>query len=291
VFTETIQQWALHNNIALTAGRPRKPKDKAPVENEVKLTYQRIYAPLRDRVFFSLNELNAAIKEQLAQHHSLCFQRKDYSRLQQFIREEKPLLMPLPQQAYVLHHNTSAKVQRNYHITLGEDGHHYSVPFCYIGKTVSVVYDADTVEIYFENRRIALHTRSYKNNGFTTLKEHMPQSHQRFHEQKGWDGDYFMEQAQTIGPCCTLYIEGMLKSRHFTEQACNSCLGVLRLAKAYGAARLEAACKRALKGSSFSYRTVSNILANHLDTVESSEQFPSFTMPAHDNVRGPEAYL
>ena len=123
VFTDTLNEWALHNNIVLLAARPSKPKDKAPVENEVKLTYQRIYAPLRDEVFFSLKQLNAAITQQLKLHHERLFQKKNYSRLERFINEEKKLLQPLPAAAYYIRHSTQAKVQKNYHITLGEDWH------------------------------------------------------------------------------------------------------------------------------------------------------------------------
>ena len=191
VFTDTLQQWALHNNITLLAARPGKPKDKAPVENEVKLTYQRIYAPLRDTVFFTIEQLNTAIKEQLALHHQRVFQKKAYSRKDCFITEEQPLLQPLPADAYYVRHSVKAKVQKNYHITLGEDWHHYSVPFAYISKSVNAVYDTDTVEIYYEHKRIALHRRSYKKHGYTTCKEHMPESHQRYSEQRGWDEEYF----------------------------------------------------------------------------------------------------
>lgn len=289
IFTDTLGQWALHTNITLMATRPRKPKDKASVEGEVKLTYQRIYAPLRNKLFFSLSELNAAIAEQLAHHHRQPLQKKACSREQLFEQEEKPLLAALPQTEFVIRHSVQAKVQRNYHITLGEDWHNYSVPFTYIGKGVSVVYDADTVEIYFEHRRIALHKRSYRPHGYTTLSEHMPESHRRYQEQQGWDGEYFTTEAEKTGPCCRQYIEGMLKQKQFSEQTYRGCLGVLRLQKAYGAGRLEAACKRALKGGRFTYRTVHNILSNNLDSLE-AEQSTLFSLPQHDNLRGPEAY-
>ena len=129
VFTDTLTQWALHNNIALLAARPRKPKDKAPVENEVKLTYQRIYAPLRDEVFFSLSALNAAIERQLLLHHTTPFQKKSCSRADCFAQEEKSLLQPLPQEAYLIRHSVGAKVQKNYHITLGEDCNTKVLPY------------------------------------------------------------------------------------------------------------------------------------------------------------------
>jgi transposase len=291
VFTDTLTGWALHNNITLLAARPGKPKDKAPVENEVKLVYQRIYAPLRDKVFFSIEQLNGAIKEQLALHHQRVFQKKAYTRQDCFIKEEQSILQPLPASCYYIHHSVQAKVQKNYHITLGEDWHHYSVPIAYKGKCVHAVYDTDTVEIYYEHKRIALHRRSYKKHGYTTCKEHMPESHQRYSEQKGWNEEYFLMQAEKIGCCTYQYIQGVLKGKHFTEQTYNGCLGILRLAKSYGNNRLEAACKRALKGSSFTYRTLSNILSNNLDTLETNGGQPElFTVPKHDNLRGPQAY-
>lgn len=289
IFTDTLIQWSLHNNTTLLAARVRKPKDKASVENEVKLVYQRIYAPLRDKTFFSLEELNAHILEQLKEHHQRSFQKKDYSRYGCFIKNEKILLQPLPSEKYIIKHVAKAKVQKNYHITLGENWHHYSVPFSFIGKTVNAIYDTDTVEIYYEHKRIALHQRHYKPHDFTTIKEHMPESHQRYSEQKGWTAAYFLKEAEKVGPSTELYIQEVLKARRFVEQNYNACLGILRLVKSYTSLRVEAACKRALTGHTYSYTTINNILINNLDTLEPQEHF-LFKMPEHNNLRGPEAY-
>lgn len=289
VFTDVITQWALQNNTALLAARIRKPKDKAPVENEVKLVYQRIYAPLRDKVFFSLSELNSHITGQLKEHHQKPFQKKDQSRLQCFIKDEKASLQPLPKETFVITHVAKAKVQKSYHIILSEDHHYYSVPFSFIGKTVNAVYDTDTVEIYYEHKRIALHTRSYKPHGFTTIREHMPESHQRYSEQKGWTPDYFLQEALKIGSCTHLYIDKVLKSKSFTEQTYNACLGIIRLAKSYSHERMEAACRRALKGQTYNYTTINNILIHNLDTLP-TEELLLFRIPEHNNLRGSAAY-
>jgi transposase len=292
VFTDTIIQWGLHNNVALLAARVRRPKDKASVENEVKLVYQRIYAPLRNTIFFSLAALNHHIVQQLREHHRHLLQKKDYSRHQRFVETERPMLQALPAEPYCIRHSVKAKVQRNYHITLGEDRHHYSVPFGLIGKTVSAIYDTDTVEIYFENKRMALHTRSFKRHGFSTIKEHMPESHKRYSEQQGWTPDYFLGQAARAGPSTVQYIQKVLDARRFTEQTYNACLGIMRLALAYTPQRLEAACKRALTGQAYNYTTINNILVNNLDTLElpGTGQPALFTMPEHNNLRGPAAY-
>jgi transposase len=118
----------------------------------------------------------------------------------------------------------------------------------------------------------------------------MPEGHQRYFEQRGWDGDYFLEQARKTGPYTHEYIKNVLQGKHFTEQTYNGCLGILRLTRAYGPDRLEAACKRAIKGQSYSYRTLHNILQNNLDKLEPTDQPSLFTMPEHDNLRGPQAY-
>lgn len=290
LFSEVLQQWALHYNITLLATRVAKPKDKAAVENEVKIAYQRIYAPLRDDVFYDIRQLNEAIKNQLASHNEKLFQLKDHSRLQQFEKEEKDLLQPLPASGFIIKHKVSAKVQRNYHITLGENYHHYSVPYQFIGKQVSAVYDTDIVEIYYQHKRIALHTRSYKKHDFTTVGDHMPSGHQQFFEQRGWTPAYFLKQAGDIGPSVYQYMEQVLKSRAFTEQTYNACRGILRLKEQYGPQRLQAACSRALQGNVFNYRTIENILTTKQDLVSDPHQGELFRVPDHPNLRGPDAY-
>ena len=289
VFTEMIEQWALHNSLTLLASRVRKPKDKAPVESEVKLTYQRIYAPMRNNVVFSLSELNEAILAQLSSHHERAFQKKEANRFTRFMEQERPYLQALPPESYLMRHSASYKVQKNYHVILGEDWHQYSVPFAYIGKQVMVTYDTDTVEIFCQHKRIALHPRSYKRHGYTTITEHMPQGHQLYQEQKGWDAEYFLSQAEKVGSSTTLYIQAMLSSKRFTEQTYNACLGLLRLSRSYGSERMEAACSRALKGRTYNYRTIHNILSASLDKLQDPPP-DLFSLPSHDNLRGPNAF-
>lgn len=289
-FSAALQQWALHYNLTLLTTRVAKPKDKAAVENHVKIAYQRLYAPLRDKQFYSLNELNIAIAAQLLAHNGKLMQKRDYSRIKHFEQEEKPVMQQLPDSPFELKHQVIAKVQRNYHITLGENHHHYSVPYQHIGKSVSVIYDTDIVEIYYQHTRIALHTRSFKKHDFTTVKEHMPDGHQKYYEQQGWTPQYFLNQAIRIGPAVQQYMDEVLKSRAFTEQTYNACRGILRLREQYGAQRLETACARALKGSVFNYRTIQNILLNNHDLISDEPQLNLFKIPDHSNLRGPDAY-
>lgn len=290
VFTQAFEQWALHNDIIIETARVRKPRDKAPVERQVNISYQRIYAPLRDKVFFSLAELNAAIKEKTAELNDRIMQGRKASRRELFEREEKGLLKPLPEDDYILRHQAKAKVQRNYHVTLGEDWVHYSVPFRYIGKEVYLSYDSDRVEVFLQSsmERIAFHRRSYKRHAHITEAEHMPGNHKAYHEQKGYTPDYFLSKAAQVGPDTRAYVAGVLEGKRFTQQTFNACLGILRLAARYGNDRLEAACKRAAGGPRFNYSTIAAILENNRD--KEPLQTELFRLPDHGNIRGADAY-
>jgi transposase len=289
VFTDMLEQWANHNHIALFASRPYKPKDKASVENHVKITYRRIYAQIRNNTYYSLSELNKAIKEKLDQHHQLNFQKKTFSRQELFTTQEKQLLQPLPVSAYYIRHYTKAKVQKNYHVVIGEDWHFYSVPYRYIGKEVRIVYCEDTVEIYHENQRITVHTRNYKSHNYTTIKEHMPDSHQAFSGQRGWNPQYYLQKATENGPNTYEFFKKVMDSKVVIEQSYASCLGLLRLIKEYGNLRMEAACKRALTGCQYRYTTIKTILENNMD-LQQEDNSAEYRIPTHPNLRGPEAY-
>jgi hypothetical protein len=210
--------------------------------------------------------------------------------LDRFIQDEKPILKPLPEEPFILKHTSMAKVQKNYHVILGEDWHQYSVPDQYIGKQTKIIYDSDEVEIYLGLQRIAAHKRDYRRHGYTTLKEHMPEKHKKYQETKGWDADFFLRKGKELGKCSFEIMRRILESKTFTEQAYNACLGLLRLSDRYGKDRLENACKRATGSPRVSYRLIDNILSNNLDKQieDQTELFTSIS--DHENLRGPQAY-
>jgi transposase len=290
VFSELCEQWALHYNTTLSAARVRKPKDKPTVENTVNLTYMRVYAPLRHETFYCLKDLNQAILAELDKHHRMLFQKRSYSRLDRYIQEEKPLLCALPDEPFILKHTAMAKVQKNYHVILGEDWHQYSVPYRLIGKQVKIIYDSDEVEIYLGLQRIAVHRRDYRKHGYTTLEEHMPEKHKKYQETKGWDAAFFLRKGKELGDCSFEIMGRILESRTFTEQAYNACIGILRLSDIYGKDRLENACKRAIGAPRVSYRLIDNILTNNLDKQMEDQTELFTTIQDHENLRGPQAY-
>lgn len=268
-------------------------RDKSHVEGGVKLAYQRIYAPLRNRTFYSLEELNEAIIIELERHNHTPMQRKRYSRFECFIDNEKSTLLPVTASPFVIKKTSTRKVGHNYHFRLHDDKHEYSVPHQYIGKTLTAVYDTETVEIYDGHDRLVTYNRNPRPNAYTTLPEHMPPAHQAYHDQKGWDSQYFLNEAGKIGPNTRTYIQGILKSRIIEQQAYNACKGLLReAAKTHiGNDRMEAACTRALVGTGFSYKTIINILEKNLDKQPLPGKHNDDALPSHDNIRGPQDFI
>ncbi|MDO9257906.1 MAG: IS21 family transposase [Bacteroidales bacterium] len=288
-FQELADQWAVHYNTNLEATRPRKPKDKPTVENNVYLSYLRIYAKIRNEEFHSVFELNIRIRELLGAYNQASFQKLPGSRQERFLQDERPLLRPLPQEPFTIKHTTAAKVQMNYHVILGEDKHLYSVPHQYIGQTTKIIYDEHNVEIYIGFQRIAIHKRDYRKYGYTTLAEHMPASHLKYNETLGWDADYFVSLASKIGESAVEVFKKILASKDFIEQTYNACIGLKRLSEIYGVTRFEAACRRALNGSRVTYGMIKNILENNMDK-QSDNQINLFSIPDHENIRGSQNY-
>lgn len=287
-FPDLINQVCLHYNTAMLPARVRKPRDKGTVEKSVDLAYQRVYAPLRNKQFFSLRELNVAISEQLEKHNKKKFRKGDLSRKELFEQYEKQTLAPLPDHELVIKRKVSAKVQKNYHVVLGEDWHFYSVPYQYVGKASTIIYTKYGLEIYCDHKRIAVHTRNVRRNGYTTLQQHMPANHRHYAETLGWDTDYFLNWAKGKAPEVLQVIERLLQSRLVAEQSYRACMGILMLEKKYTRERLVTACAMALQANAVSYKIINGILKTNRDKLNQKEQVVEFDR--HENIRGAEFY-
>jgi transposase len=273
--------FARHYGTAIVPARPYNPKDKAMVENAVKIVYQRVFAPLRNKSFYSLEELNGAIREKIDEHNSKPFQRMRMSRRDLFNEVEKGVLTPVPLGRYELKQFRRYKVPSNYHIGLREDNHYYSVPWQHRGKYVTVVYTQRMVEVYHNSLRIAIHPR-VRRRGYTTLREHMPGKHRFFVE---LTPEKMIARAEVIGDEVKALIERVLQEKNNTYQATRACLGIIDLSRRYDTERLNGACKRAYEFNLFSYKGVKNILEKGLDRVK--EDVPSSkVLPLHKNIRG-----
>ncbi len=282
--------FARYYGTTVLPARAYKPKDKSLAEGGVKLTYRRIFAPLRDQIFTSPRELNQAIRIELEKHNETPFQHRDYSRRDLFHEVEQDELGPLPAHPWEPKAHQKATVYTNSHIWFGTDKHYYSVPYEYIGKKVDVFYSAGQVEIYLKHERIAFHVRSRKAHGYSTMPAHMPSTH---NYRADWNPDRFLRWAGKIGEHTKELIRMVLSSKAHPEQAYKSCFGILKMAKEkqVGNDRLERACRRALDFNQHSYRFVKNTLKHHMeDTEPENREENQYKLPFHDNIRGENYY-
>ncbi len=288
VITDSLRGFASHYDTAILPTRTYHPKDKALVENAVRIVYTRIFAPLRKQQFFDLPSLNKSIGELLELHNAAPMKRKKYSRADVFHEVEKPVLSSLPAMRYELEDSSRATVQKSSHVYLSKDKHYYSVPFAYIGKKVTLLYSKSFVEIYYDERRIAFHQRVYARYQYTTTKEHMPSSHQYMAE---WNPTRFINWGRQVGTYCEEFITKILEKRKHPEQAYNSCRGVLSLSKKIGNQRLDNACKRALSYERYNIQMIKDILARGLDNLDDDDSFFELQkLPKHKNIRGGKYY-
>lgn len=276
----TYADLAAHYDTAVVPARPRKPKDKAKVEAAVLLAERWIVARLRNRRFFGLDELNAAIRTLLDQLNGKVTRHLGASRRDLFERLDKPALKPLPVEAYAYAEWKQCRVGLDYHIDVGR--HYYSVPHQLLKQKLWARITARTVEVFFEGKRVASHARTSGNRRHSTHREHMPPNH-RF--RADWTPERIRRQASRIGPNTEAFVEVVMRERRHPEQGFRTCLGVIRLAKTFGRDRLEAACERALQINARSYSSLHSILKNGLDRAprHRATDEPAIT---HANIRG-----
>jgi len=280
----SYQELASHYGAVVIPARPRKPRDKAKVEAMVLVAQRWILARLRKRTFFDLAELNAAIRELLEPLNERPMKQLGASRRELWERLDRPALKPLPATRYELAEWVKCKVNIDYHVEV--EHHWYSVAYQLVGQELEARFSATVVEIYHNGKRIESYPRRYER-GHTTRPEHMPSSHRAHAE---WTPSRLIHWAEKIGPACGRVVAGILHSRPHPEQGYRACLGLMRLGKRYGGARLEAACQRAEQLRSYSYRTVKNILASSQDRVALEEEPTTAATTTHDNIRGGSYY-
>lgn len=280
----SYQELAAHYGVTVLPARVRKPRDKAKVEAGVLLAQRWMLARLRHQRFFSLDEVNRAIQPLRVELNRRPFQRLPGSRQSVFETVDRPALKPLPPTRYEFAEWKRATVGIDYHVEV--DRHDYSVPYRYARQPVDVRFTATTVELFHRGERLASHARSRVPGRHTTVAAHLAPAHPVV---AGWNAQRFLDGAAQIGPQTQTVIERVLQARAHPQQGYRTALGILRLAKAYGNDRLEAACQRAARLQVISYRSLASILKHGLD-----RQSPTPTqapLPLHHaNVRGPAYY-
>ncbi|HKB46295.1 MAG TPA: IS21 family transposase [Ktedonobacterales bacterium] len=272
----SYQDFAEHYGVAILPARVRKPRDKAIVEVGVQGVERWIMAPLRHRTFFSLGELNVALREQLEGYNDRPLSRETGTRRSRFLELERPALRPLPLQRYEYATWKRAKVFLDYHIE--HERRYYSVPYRLIGKSVDLRISAHTIEVYYRGQSVARHVKAAGSRRFITEPGHRPERHSAVIE---LSHERLLERAEAIGPSTAALLREQTARRVHPEEALRASLGILRLAHDFSAGALEHACQRALELKAYSYRAVRTLI------IAPAAPSPTSTpTPAHDNVRG-----
>ncbi len=282
----TYAEMAAHYGAAVLPTRPRRPRDKAKVEGCVLIVERWLLGRLRNRIFHSLAEVNAAISELLHRlNEERPIRRLGRTRRQLLEELDRPALKPLPVEPYVFAEWRLRRVGIDYHVDV--DHHFYSVPHSFARAEVEVRLTARTVEVFAKGERIAVHVRSSGNHQHTTVPEHMPSSHRRYAD---WTIDRIRQEAAGIGRATSALCELILERRPHPEQGFRACRGILRLVGAFGCERLEAAAARAIDIGGLSYGSVRSILDHKLDRQAANKRSADGVPIIHSNIRGSRYY-
>ena len=282
----TYAEMAEHYGCAVLPARPAKPRYKAKVEAGVLVAERWILAVLRHRTFYSLAEINTAIRECLDRLNTRTMRRLGKSRREVFEETDQPNALPLPPKAYEYAEWLKATVNVDYHIEV--DHHFYSIPFQLLREKLDVRLTATTVEALRKGERVAAHARSHIRGMHTTQREHMPPEHQRYAE---WSPSRFIQWAGQTGAATAQLVEKIMATRTYPEQGYRACLGIIHLGHHYAPERVEAAARRAIRYNTCSYRAMNAILAAGLDRQPDAGATPrQLTMPEHGNIRGRKYY-
>jgi transposase len=281
----TYQELATHYGVGVVPARPYKPRDKAKVESGVQIVERWIIAALRHHQFFSLGEVNGEIRRLLERLNARPFRKREGSRFSLFEALDRPALRPLPLERFDLSQWSRARVNIDYHIAF--DTNFYSVPYNLVQQLVEVRATPTTVEILHKGQRVASHLRSHGHGKAITIAEHRPKSHQAHLE---WTPSRLVHWAQSIGPNTARLFERILEDKPHPEMGYRGCLGIMRLAREYSAARMEAAAERALLTGACRYQSVKSILKNSLDVLPVNADASAATPSSHDYIRGSEYF-
>lgn len=288
IINQDFAAFAEHYGCVVMPARVRRPRDKALVENAVKLIYRHIYPSLRSSTFHNLKDLNTAMALLLDEYNSTKMSSRSYSRRSLFEEVERDYLRPLPANRFIMKERKTVTVVNNSYVTLKR--HHYSVPIKYVGKSVELVYDADLIEIYHGLQWIATHRRDDTPYAYSQKKSHnLPCRHGGYEQ----DMDQIYERARAIDNTLLLYLQKVAAEKVYPAVAFRSCRGILALENKYGLERLETACHMADVVNSYSYNHIADILRTGQDlSFVSYTDTEQPTVPkAHKNLRGRDYFI
>lgn len=289
---KALEDMGNHYHFVTIPCKPYSPTHKALVENHVKMVYRRVYAKLRNRIFYSLEELNEAVTEKMSEHNQTRMQQRPYSREEQFFAVEKQALASLPDEPYQMKFYCDLQVRSDGFVYLARDKHYYSVPYIHIGKRSRVIYTRTLVKIFIEGEQVATHERII-GFGRSYLKEHLASASRAILERSA---EYYEAKAGRYSPALKQLISDMFldlvqKSLppEFKYQTCDFMLSLQRRTPKDD---FEQACRIAIENRAYTGKFLQNLIQN-LTQAKKQDDSDLHNNPepsAHENMRGSSYY-
>lgn len=281
-----MNQLANHYMCVAHPARAYKPKDKALVEDAVNKAYRHIYAPLRNHVFHSLDELNEAVSELVERYNHKRLTGCSYSRMECFLASEKTLLQPLPTDRFEFKRRATLKVAPNSFITFGQRRNSYSVPWRLIGQMVDVTFTATQVRVYHGGECVATHIRSYRQNDYTYIEDHLPPNSKSY---RAYSAQYFIDRAARISDDFKIIIETLFSGPEPEQVYFRTAQGFLSLQKSSDPTLFKQACTIAVSQGSLRYKFLKALIDTQ---CEGFRDDPDTMAPpgSHTNIRGKSAF-
>lgn len=285
LINKTYRELSDHYHFDVLPTRVRKPQDKGSVEKAVQMAQRWILAAIRNELFFSIAELNQRLRELTVRLNDKKLRRFGKSRREAFFELEQEELQSLPVNRFFFREWKQVKVAPDYHVEF--ESNRYSVPYTLTGKKLEIRVTVDSLEVFDEGSRVALHTRiNGRKKSYSTTVEHMPEQHK---EVSKWDIPTLLMWAERIGPSTKIQAKKMIEARKFPAHAIRPLLGLLTMSKHIGTDRLERACAFANEYCLVGFREIRTIIEHEIDAKKQQQQYleeETATISCHGNIRG-----
>lgn len=281
--TPIFQMWAEHYGIAIHPARVKKPKDKDRAEANVNIFEQKFKPKLAGQIFYDFESLNAELLVLLEKFNKKSYQKRPGNRTDVFKNIDLPVMRPLPTIAFEARIVKDVTVSRNgYHVYF--ESHMYSAPYQLAGQKVRLVASSSTIELLYDNKRVALHPRHYGEvQYYSTDPNHMPENHQAQLKMDTMNGFKYRAWARSIGPYTLKVIEYHLDRHKIEEQVYPTCMGIMNLATKHSPFVTEIVMKQVVENRAYTYHAIKKFLEARVQEVEKSRT-------AHENIRGADYY-
>ncbi len=251
-------EFANHWGFAVLPARPFKPRDKAANESAIGVIQRSFFAEVRNKIFYSLHELNQCFFEYLKRLNNQVMKEHGVSRFERF-EAERAGLKPLANTSYEVCEWKECKVHADCHVQI--ENRFYSVPYAYVGRSVRARITTRMVEIFSEDRiPLAVHARLTGKERVSTQDEHYPEKKVGLTR---FEVRHAKSEAERIGPKTSALVNELL-DQEYPLRYLRRVQGILRLVQSgqVSPASLEYACKQGL-----TFRKL------HYDYIKSSANF------------------